>query len=193
MNETSRETSIITDISQNLSAFFRHLLPGVFILGAACIAHPSWFIGVDAKSWHHILIVGVIALVVGNILYSINRYGVEQLLDYAFYFLKCQGPKPKQSRQYLDDLSNHVAAVLWNSDIPERAREHVRFRTSAVLLLFMVAEVSLIFALWHESNTFFSGYQRETLVTSIVLVLVGVCQYRITRSIDFHVTTKVGK
>jgi len=194
MNETSRsETSIIGDVSRNLSAFFRHLLPGVFILGAACIAHPSWFISVDTESWNHIVIIAVIALMVGNIVYSINRYGIEQLIDYTLYSLKCQGPKPKQSRQYLNDLSNYVAAALWNSKIPERAREHVRFRASAVLLLFMVAEVGLIFSFWHESNTFFSCYQPETQVTSIVVVLVGVWQYTITRRIDFHVTTKNGK
>jgi hypothetical protein len=46
----------------------------------------------------------------------------------------------------MNDISNYVARALWDSDIPERAREHVRFRASSVLLLFMVAEAGFIFA-----------------------------------------------
>jgi hypothetical protein len=56
----------------------------------------------------------------------------------------------------MNDISNYVARALWDSDIPERAREHVRFRASSVLLLFMVAEAGFIFAFWNEPNTLFA-------------------------------------
>jgi hypothetical protein len=66
MSEQDRHDGLLSDISRNLSGFFRHLLPGAFVLGAASVAHPSWFAGLNTESWPHIVITGVIALAVGK-------------------------------------------------------------------------------------------------------------------------------
>jgi hypothetical protein len=82
----------VQSISNNLGAVFRHLLPGILIIGAANVAHPSWFCGVDVSSWQHILVIAVVALALGNIWFAINRYGVHQLVDYFMYVFKWKGP-----------------------------------------------------------------------------------------------------
>src|SRR5262245_15505876 len=148
-NGTSR--GLLSELNPGLFALFRHLLPGAFILGAAFAAHPTWFVGVDTRSWQHITIGGVVALAAGNIWFSINRYGVHQLIDYFVYLAGSQGPAPgPDGRQYVEDLAVYVAQSLGGSRIAPLARQHVAFRASAVLLLYTVAEVCFIFALWPE-------------------------------------------
>lgn len=179
---------ILGDVSRNLGAFFRHLLPGVYILGAAYVAHPSWFAGVDTKSWQHLAIAGVVALASGNIWFSLNRYGVHQVIDYAVYLAKSEAPAPSSSRcHYLDDLGTYVARALSAATIPERARQHVAFRASSVLLIYTVAEVGVLFALWHEPATFFDRHAVAVAIASLLTFAVGVWQNVITRRIDHHV------
>jgi hypothetical protein len=183
-----RESGVLGDVSRNLGAFFRHLLPGVFIVGAAYIAHPSWFVGVDTKSWEHIAIAGVVALASGNIWFSVNRYGIHQVIDYLVYLAKSGGPAPTSSRlQYLDDLGTYVAKSLSASGISERARQHVAFRASSVLLLYTIAEVGILFTVWHEPATFFARHPIAVTVASVLTFNVGVWQNIITRRIDYHV------
>jgi hypothetical protein len=48
----------VADVLDNLGALFRHMLPGAIILGAARIAHPSWFAGFDSAKWEHLALAG---------------------------------------------------------------------------------------------------------------------------------------
>lgn len=181
------ESDVLGDVTRNLGAFFRHLLPGVYILAAAYVAHPSWFLEADTKSWQHIAIAGVVALASGNIWFSLNRYGVHQVIDYVVYLARSEAPAPKSSRrQYLEDLGAYVAKSL-SSAIPERARQHVAFRASSVLLIYTIAEIGILFALWHEPGTFFARHPVAVAVASLLTFAVGVWQNVITRRIDHHV------
>ncbi len=179
---------VLGDVTRNLGAFFRHLLPGVYIVGAAYVAHPSWFAGVDTKSWQHIAIASAVALASGNIWFSLNRYGVHQFIDYLVYLAKSEGPAATASRfRYLEDLAVYVAKSMGVSTVQERARQHVAFRASAVLLLYTMAEVGLIFAVWHEPCSFFDRHSTAVTVASLVTFGVGVWQNIITRRIDYHI------
>src|SRR5260370_32067837 len=88
----------VESISNNLGAIFRHILPGIVIMGTAYVAHPAWFPPpwstwiVDLGSWQHLLVSSVVGLVVGNTWFAINRYVVHQLADYVLYVFKCKGP-----------------------------------------------------------------------------------------------------
>src|SRR6266550_8737091 len=140
-----KETAgLVEEIGKNLGAFFRHLLPGVFILGAAYLAHPLWFQRFNTYSWEHIVLVAIIALAAGNIWFSINRYGVHQLIDYLLYLLDCEGPTKSALWRYGHDLGHYVTKAL-KADMPAIVRQHIAFRASSVLLLYTVAEASLLF------------------------------------------------
>jgi hypothetical protein len=55
-------STLVQSISNNLGTVFRHLFPGVLIVGAAAVIHPSWFVDrLDTHSWQHLVIIAIIA------------------------------------------------------------------------------------------------------------------------------------
>jgi hypothetical protein len=186
-------TTLVQSISDNLGPVFRHLFPGVLIVGAAAIAHPSWFSGLlDAHSWPHLVIAAVVTLAVGNAWFAFNRYGVHQLVDYVMYLLKWQGPGRTASFftsliQYNEDVGKYAAESLCIETIPSRARQHVAFRASSVLLLYIVAEIAFVAWYSHEPATLFDRHPRLAVTVSAVIALVALWQDAITRRIDYHV------
>ena len=181
-------SGLVQNISNNLGTVFRHLLPGILIIGAASVAHPSWFFGIDLSSWQHIFVIAVVALALGNIWFAINRYGVHQLADYLMYLCGWKGPARAESwSQFHEDLGKYVADSLCTPTIPSNARQHVSFRASSVLLLYIVAEIGLLARVSHEANTLFERHPRVTLWGSVLILLVAVWQDAITRRIDCHV------
>lgn len=91
------------------------------------------------------------------------------------------------SRSYLDDLGDYVAKSLASHAVPLLARQHIAFRASAVLLLYTVAEVGLLFAAWHDENTVFSNHSVVILTGSLAVFAIGVWQNVITGRIDYCV------
>src|SRR5256885_4289739 len=80
MSVQKPENDIVKQITEGLSGIFRHMLPGLAILGVAAVSHPSWFPPWSTlnEGWH-IAILGTIALTVGNVWYVAHRYTVHQL------------------------------------------------------------------------------------------------------------------
>ena len=87
------QKDIVQTVLNNLGVVFRHLLPGVLIMGAARVAFPCWFWWIDSRSWPNLAFAGVIALTVGNVWFTLNRYIVHQLVDFAFYVFGVRGPR----------------------------------------------------------------------------------------------------
>jgi hypothetical protein len=83
---------VVDSVRAELGAFFRHLFPGVIILGAAYLRHPDWFSEFFPRpEWAQILVVGLIALALGNLAYVINRYGVLHVFELvALLFTTCR-------------------------------------------------------------------------------------------------------
>jgi hypothetical protein len=181
-------TGIVQSISDNLGAFFRHLFPGIVIVGAAYVAHPCWFSGIDTHLWQHILIVAVVALTTGNLWFAINRYGIHQFLDYLMYLAGSEGPAPTESRtNYLDDVGKYAADSLCKPGIPRRARQHVAFRASSILLLYTVAEIGFLVAIWHDPGTLFEQHTCLTAIGSLLIFAAAIWQNIIARRVDYYV------
>jgi hypothetical protein len=188
-NPEEGNSDLVQSISKNLGAIFRHLFPGILIMGAAAVAHPSWFRGiVDFRSWQHIIVAAVVALAAGNIWFAINRYGIHQFADWLMYLCKWQGPARSDSwLRYTDDLGNYVAESLCTDSISSRARQHVTFRASSILLLYTVAEVGGVAACWKEPKTLFATHPYTILLVSALIFVVAIWQDVLTRRIDYHV------
>jgi hypothetical protein len=158
------------------------------IMGAAYVAHPNWFCGLHTDSWQHILIAAIIALAAGNIWFAINRYGFHQVIDYLMYLLGIKGPFPSGSRwNYHDDLGRYVKDSVCMSAIPQRARQHIAFRASSILLLYTIAEIGIIFSFWNEPDTLFAQHRCWTISGSLAIFVAGVWQLAINRHIDYWV------
>jgi len=180
-------TGVVQTIANNLGAFFRHLFPGVLIMGAAYLAYPCRFPHSHAwESWQQISIAAAIALAVGNIWFVITRYVIHQSIDWLLYVCGVKGPL-KSGRGYLDDLGKYVADSQCISRIPEQARQHIVFRASSVLLLYMAAEIGFFFSLWNEPCSLFAQYKLWIIGGSVVVFIAGVWQQVITRYIDDYI------
>jgi hypothetical protein len=180
-------SGMVQSISDNLGAFFRHLFPGIIIMGAAYVAHPCWFSRVDTHSWQHILIVAVIAVASGNLWFAINRYAFHQFVDYVMYRCGSKGPAPASSRpQYLDDVAKHATDSLCLC-IPSRARQHIAFRASSILLLYTVAELGFLAAFWSDSDTLFARHRCWTFFVSFAVLVFAIWQNVIARRVDYYV------
>jgi hypothetical protein len=130
------QNNSVQSVLNNLGAVFRHLVPGVLIMGAVYVARRAWFPAGTFDSWQHLTVVGVIALAVGNIWFVLNRYAFHQLVDWILYLCRVPGP-PRSGGGYRRGLGTYVTnSLYW--PIPDRARQHVTFRASAVLLMYTV-------------------------------------------------------
>ena len=116
MSSASQPAGWPTEIAHHLGEIFRHMLPGILMVAGARIAYPDWFDWVDLKSWQHLFVLGAISIAVGNTWFSLNRYGLHQLVDYFLYLIKSDGPARGDTNfTYLDDLGQYTYKSLHNT------------------------------------------------------------------------------
>jgi hypothetical protein len=186
-NDLEKEKpGVIGEVAGNLGTVFRHLLPGVLIVGAARITHPAWFCGFKSDSWQYITTIGVIAVAVGNAWFSLNRYVVHQLLDYIFWRCGLQGPAKSDQGGYLDHLAKYTREAVIESKAPKLARQHVSFRAASVLLIYTISELLFVSAFWSEDCAITSSLTARIVlgVSGLFLFVLGIWQNIITRRID---------
>lgn len=104
------------------------------------------------------IVIAAIVLTVGNVWFVLNRYVVHQLIEALLLYPSGRaGPKNKKDEKnktwlhrhllsYVQALGEYTRDALFSGRVPERARQHVSFRASAVLFIYMVGEVGLVFS-----------------------------------------------
>lgn len=186
MANDDKTKGVFSDAVMHLAALFRHMLPGVILMGGAYIAYPDWFKGFDLQSTGHLIVLSVITIAVGNTWFALNRYGLHQLVDLILYSMKSNGPARRNRFRYLDDLGRYTYKSLHSSDASVRAQEHVKFRASTVLLIFTLGEAAMLFAPFHSSTSIIEGHNCWIFFGGAVIFAIGVCQMVITRRIDHY-------
>jgi hypothetical protein len=181
--------SILGEVSQHLGAIFRHMLPGALVVGAARLAHPEWFCSLDLRLWQHLVALALLTVVIGNTWFAVNRYGLHQFVDYLLYRMGSNGPAKAHEAQsnYVDDLGKYTYKSLHTPETSARARQHVAFRASTVLLVLTLGEVAILFSFWHAANTVFERHRCWMFVGAALAIVVGIWQMVITRRIDYYV------
>src|SRR5271165_738693 len=188
MASESSKSGLLTDISEHLGPIFRHTLPGVVVVGSAAVAYPKAFNNLDVTSWQHFLLLAVATMTVGNACFALNRYGVHQFADYCLYLIKSGGPsRGDEPWNYLTDLGRYTAKSLHAGDESSRARQHVGFRASTVLLLLTIGEMALIFSYHHSSESKIQGYDFWVRLGGMLALASAFWQMIITRRIDLFV------
>jgi hypothetical protein len=179
---------VIADVFENLAGIFRHMLPGVLVVGAAKLAHPNWFARVDFMSWQHLTVLAVITVAVGNTWFALNRYGLHQAVDYLLYFRGWGKPaKAPGSGGYFDELGKYVYKSRHVPQTSARAQQLVAFRSSTVLLILTLGELSIVFGWWHSANSPFEGHGLLMIVAGLAVFAIGLWQMVITRFIDNYI------
>ncbi len=177
--QSEQGTNVVETVVSNFGALFRHLFPGVLVLGVARIVRPCWFGWIDTGSWSNLAFTGVIALTVGNVCFAANRYVIFQGIDYGLYLCGCNGrpAKSKSHDGYSEALAAHVTESLYLPKVAKLADQHVKFRYAAVLFLYMIAELGLALVFFHH-------YACPSFVLFVFAFGGGIWQHTITRVID---------
>lgn len=187
MSNESEHAGLPTEIAQHLGGIFRHMLPGILVIAGARVAHPDWFCAFDFATWQHVFVLGVVSIAVGNAWFALNRYGRHQLVDYFLSLIKSDGPaRGNTPWAYLDDLGRYTYKSLHTSNDSKRARQHVQFRASAVLLALTVGELLVAFHFYHAGDSLFARHP-HMWIAGAVAFSVGIWQMVITRRIDYYV------
>lgn len=187
-SDSAGSSGMLSDISEHLGAIFRHMLPGVILVGGAALAYPDMLGNFKNASWQYLLVLAVITVAAGNTWFALNRYGPHQLLDYALYLCKVRDPARASRYSYLDDLGLFVHRSL-HADDP-KGIQHVRFRASAMLLLWTVGEAAWLFSYIHSDKSLLVGHEVALRWSGAIAFLIGTWQMIITRRIDCFIVSK---
>ncbi len=184
--------NFVKQITDELSPIFRHMLPGLAILGAAVVSHPSWFPpwSTLADGWH-VAILGAIALTVGNVWYVVHRYVLHQFVDYVLFAWEGSDWKFKSYETW---LGNHIDQNFHIANEEAPLRNHVHFRSAQLIFLFIIAEGIIIFSIKPDAGTYFDRHRYLPLGAGIVLFLwCTFVQYPLAHSVDILVTNRYGQ
>jgi hypothetical protein len=190
-SEDSRpKKSTIGEVVENLGVVYRHMLPGVLIVGTLWLVRPGWFAEFTFE-WPYLTVAAVIATALGNAAFALNRYLFHQTIDLVCWLFKSPGPARAKGFNYAADLATYVKkgfTSLASESAQQRisltsARQHINFRASSVLLIYLIGELILTIALMDE------GHHRLWLYAlSGIIIGGGVGQNILTRRIDAEIT-----
>lgn len=170
---------IIKELVDQLSTIFRHMLPGLLVVGGARIAHPSWFAALKLADVWQIAVLCAMAITAGNVWYVFHRYTIHQFIDWVIYCLQ-----KRRACGYIEWLSDLIDRRFKFIDSSPRLGDYLRFRSSQVILMFIVSEILFVLAFWHDSGRFFESHCRAVLLTSVVMFVLALVQYYISYTLD---------
>ena len=168
--------SQLEDIRRNLSAFVRHLLPGVLVIGAFYLRRPQWFDAMmPAPSPWHLAVLTIVGLAIGNLLYFINRYGIVHGIEAIGFTLQVRGRLQEYASHTCNAIDNFYA-----SD-PLEFRQLIHLREAAGHYLLIAGEAAFI-AAW-DTDALFRELRWPVFVLGLVCLITGAWLLYITRQI----------
>jgi len=184
---------IIKQVGDQLSRIFRHMLPGLCVIGAAYAAQPTWFQNVQTTEGWHAALLGAAAFASGNIWYVLHRYTIHQFIDVVLFYFRRIFTDRQGTWSYLTWLARYVDRSFESKKSIPDLREHLHFRSAQVILMFIVSEVILVFSFWPpEQGSFFAVNQSGLRTIGFVLFACAFIQYIIGETVDRAATKKHG-
>jgi len=179
-------TEIIAAARESVSTVFRHILPGILIIMVGAVSKPSLLPeGFDMYNTASLVIVGVIALAIGNVWYVFHRYFALQILDFFAYDRRWKGqPSRTAELQYRVDTGKHVRRFFRALPKNSAMARHIRDRFSSLNLMYIVSEALIIFTFFSDDTSSFRQYSYLTYGIGVVGLVAATCQYSIARTID---------
>jgi len=110
MADTPNVNEVVRTVRESVSTVFRHIFPGVLIILLGSFSIPSYFAQLETDNTASIIVLGAIAMVIGNVWYVFHRYAILQIVDFIAYASKWKGePARKDKWNYRGDLGVHVS------------------------------------------------------------------------------------
>jgi hypothetical protein len=177
----------VKQIGDALERVFRHLLPGVCLLIAAQLSHPSWLRCVDYGQSQQLLLLAIIAVCAGNIWYIFHRYTVHQLIDFMMYRRAKITGKIKNGN-YPEWLIAHISSSFSRPEC-----KGVEMRAAQVIFMFIVCEIAFISACYHEQCSWFGQIGKCNFwigVGAVAFSLFAIWQYYVLFNVDREIVAK---
>ncbi len=187
---------ILDKAAEGLRVLFRHMLPGILIFMAAGASHPAWFLAwfkenefLNVSQTGHLIVLAAVALVVGNTWYVCHRYTIHQLLDYG---MTAVGKRRWTPSAYSAWLAEHIDKSCRFPDYAKGVHDHIAFKASQVLYLYIVAEVSVAFTISPQTGSLFDSYSFVLRPLGVALFLFAVIQQWLLWRVDVHAVEQHG-
>jgi uncharacterized ion transporter superfamily protein YfcC len=133
-------------------------------------------------------VLAVLSIVVGNLWYVVHRFTLHNVLDLVCYYIRPSGSE--KHKCYTSWLSEHIQKSFSPPTANEELRNFVHFRSSQVILLFIVAEALILFSIINECGSFFWQNHVPFLIIGIVIAFFALMQYWISNNIDVDVVNR---
>ena len=186
------EYPLVEYVGDALGAVFRHLVPGVLVLGMTAAVRNDWvegFVSLAEKPRFItpcLVALAVLATAAGNAFWAFHRYFLQQFVDLAFWGINTKGGPLRKEGKYHSGVAKRVAAFT-NAPDSEGLKKHLTFRNAGNTLLYTTAEIMIIGALLE--STWSDGTKYGVLIAGVVIFLGAIWQNVITR----HIEGEVGK
>jgi hypothetical protein len=182
---------ILDKAVEGLRVLFRHGLPGVLILIVVGASHPK-LLGnaglINLDQTQHLIVLGAIALVAGNTWYVCHRYTLHQILDYFITAVRTR----RTPTAYADWLADHIDKSLRFPDTAKKVHEHIALRSSQIIYLYIVAEVTVAFTIAAETGSFFELHRLALWLLGGFLFIFAFVQQWLLWKVDVHAVKQHG-
>lgn len=180
---------LLKSIGSALSTIFRHLIPGVLVVAAVAVSRPSWFgsvlIHITENQW--LIVLGVLAVVIGNVWFVLHRYIIQQIVDGFFWLCNAQGGPQRKKGPYSNQIAEQVWQFFIDQTIPKDIRQHVRFRTSSLILIYITAEVAILASCITEQTSKITPIKCWLFFAGVGVFILAACQNYLIRQIEWRV------
>lgn len=176
----------IGETVDQMGRIFRHMLPGLALLLIARLSQPCWFQWVDYRDKWHLVVLGTIAIIAGNMLYVFHRYSLHQIIDWLNY--RFWSRKDKGRDAYLDWVVEHVDKSFHWVENDDRLRDHVNLRSAQIIFLFVTSEIALVFSFFAQPGSFFEAYRWFIRPIALTGLISAYMQQYVGFRLDVHLT-----
>ena len=158
------EKGLFQNLNDSLSKVFRHVLPGMFILGFSYLSNPIWFEYFDLKNTNHLIVLSVLAIVIGNTWYVLNRYTIIQINDWIMT------TKFRTNEHYHIWLSKHIVDSNSISEAYTNVKDVMFTKVGQLFFMLIVGESMIIITCFSSTNSIFQGYQWIIYLCGSILI-----------------------
>jgi hypothetical protein len=177
------DDSLVKHIGDEVGRIFRHMLPGILVVGAAKVSHPSWFYGLSLDEPWHLAVLAAIAVLAGNAWYVLHRFTVHQAIDWIF----C-----RDKMSYAIWLAKHVDKSLRFPVDAADLSEFVRTRSAQIIFLFIMSEVGFAFTFGAANCTFFARHAWPIRIVAFLVFGVAIVQFYLGYTVDLYAVEQHG-
>ena len=172
---------ILESICSNLSAIFRHIVPGAFALGIAWISHPNWFCWFKISDSAHLWLLATIALIIGNVLYVAHKNSVHLVIDVCAWKWADLTSKTSSDTEnvvitktsgYTETVGN--MALAYHRAFEPTLQKFIRLRNSQIILMGISGELMIVGGLWKDSCSWSEHVARPLVAVGIIVLIFAV-------------------